>query len=113
MTRATKLKVASTLMGLGLVPMMLWFAMLVNAVHELRAGDFDLSDVMFTGVVGMLAYLATLVVGGAGALWSLGLRRDAPDSPRRIARNLAWLVVAVLAVPWMVILGLVAMRAFG
>jgi hypothetical protein len=113
MTRATKLKVASTLMGLGVVPMMLWFAMLLNALRELRVGEFDLSDVMFTGVVGMLAYLTTLVIGGAGALWSLTLRRDAPDGPRRVARNLAWLVAAVLAVPWLAVLGLMAMRTTG
>jgi len=112
-TRVTRLKVASALMGVGVVPMMLWFAMLVNAVRELRAGEFDLSDVMFAGVAGMLAYLATLVIGGAGALWSLGLRRDAPERARRVARNLAWLVAAVLAVPWIAILGLVAMRALG
>lgn len=113
MTRATKLKVASAVMGLGVVPMVLWFAMLVNAAREFRAGDFDLSDVMFTGVAGLLAYLSTLVIGGAGALWSLGLRRDAPDGPRRVARNLAWLVAAVLLVPWLGVLGLMAMRALG
>jgi hypothetical protein len=113
MTHATKLKAASALMGLGVVPMMLWFAMLVNAVRELRAGEFDLSDVMFTGVVGLLAYLATLVIGGAGALWSLGLRRGAPDAPRRVARNLAWLVAGVLALPWLAVLGLMAMRVAG
>lgn len=111
MTRATKLRVASALMGVGVVPMMLWFAMLVNAVRELRAGEFDLSDVMFTGVAGLLAYLSTLVIGGAGALWSLGLRRDAPDTTRRVGRNLTWLVAAVLAVPWIAVLGLVVMRA--
>ena len=111
MTRVTKLRIASALMGVGVVPMMLWFAMLVNALRALRVGEFDLSDVMFTGVAGMLAYLATLVIGGAGALWSLGLRRDAPDAQRRLARNLAWLVAAVLAVPWLAVLGLVAMRA--
>ena len=113
MTRTTKLKLASTLMGLGVVPMMLWFAMLVNAVRELRAGEFDLSDVMFTGVAGMLAYLATLVIGGAGALWSLGLRRDVPEGSRRVARNLTWLVAVVLAIPWLAIAGLMVMRALG
>jgi len=113
MTQAAKLKVASALMGVGVVPMVLWFAMLLNAVRELRLGEFDLSDVMFTGVVGLLAYLATLVIGGAGALWSLGLRRGAPDAPRRIARNLAWLVAAVLALPWLAVLGLMATRMVG
>jgi hypothetical protein len=113
MTGAGKLKVASTLMGVGVVPMMLWFAMLVNAVRALRAGEFDLSDVMFTGVAGLLAYLATFVIAGAGALWSLGLRRDAPESARRLARNLAWLTAAVLALPWLAVAGLLVMRAMG
>ena len=113
MTRATKLRVASALMGVGVVPMMLWFAMLVNAVRELRVGEFDLSDVMFTGVVGMLAYLSTLVVGGAGALWAIGLRRSAPEPQRRVARSLTWLTAGVLLLPWLAVLALMAMRMFG
>lgn len=113
MTGATKLRIASALMGVGVVPMMLWFAMLVNAVRALGAGEFDLSDVMFTGVAGMLAYLATFVIGGAGALWALGLRRQASEAARRLARNLTWLTVAVLALPWLVVASLLAMRAVG
>lgn len=113
MTGATRLKVASALMGLGVVPMVLWFAMLVNAIRALEAGEFDLSDVMFTGVAGMFAYLATFVIAGAGALWSLGLRREAPEGARRIARNLGWLTAAVLALPWLVVAGLLVMRAMG
>jgi hypothetical protein len=109
----TKLKVASALMGVGVVPMMLWFAMLANAVRELRLGEFDLSDVMFTGVAGMLAYLSTLVIAGAGALWAIGLRRAAPERPRRVARNLMWLTAGVLLVPWLAVLGLLGARMLG
>lgn len=112
-TAATKLKVASALMGVGVVPMMLWLAMLVNAIRALRLGEFDLSDVMFTGVVGLLAYLSTMVIAGAGALWAVGLRRSAPEPARRVARNLTWLTAGVLLVPWLAVLGLMGARMLG
>jgi hypothetical protein len=113
LTDATKLRIASALMGVGIVPMMLWFAMLVNAIRALRVGEFDLSDVMYTGVVGMLAYLATLVIAGAGALWGLALRRGASEPARRIARNLTWVTAAVLLLPWIAVLGLMIARVMG
>jgi hypothetical protein len=74
---STKLAVASSLMGLGMTPMLLWLAMLVAAIDHLRTGEFGLPELMFAGVAGMSAYLATLVVAGATA------RRHGRRAPRR------------------------------
>lgn len=113
MNGTTKLKVANALMGLGVVPMVLWFAMLVNAVRALRVGEFELSDMMFTGVMGMGAYLCTLVIAGAGAVWASGLKSAASEGMWHLTRNLMRLTAAVLLLPWGGVLVLVVSRMIG
>lgn len=106
----TKLGIASAVMGLGMAPMMLWLAMLVSAFDHLRTGDFGLSELMFAGVAGMTAYLVTLVVAGAGAIWAAGQLRGASGAGRGIAKLLIAITAAILLVPWAVVLVLVAAR---
>jgi hypothetical protein len=107
-----RIAAANTVMGLGVLPMLVWFGVLVRSVFRLRAGQFDLSDLMFVGVAGMGAYLFTLVVAGAGAIWAGGLVQGASDGARRIARFLVGLTAAVLLLPWGGVLALILSRYF-
>ena len=103
---------ANAVMALGVLPMIAWFAVLVRSVFRLRAGQFDLSDLMFVGVAGMGAYLFTLVVAGAGAIWATGLVDKASDAARRLTRVLVSVTAAVLLLPWGGVLALVMSRYF-
>jgi hypothetical protein len=107
---STKIAVANALMGVGILPMLLWFAMLVNAIDHLRSGEFGLPDLMFTGVAGMGAYLFTLVVAGAGAIWAGGIMGSAGERARRVAKWLVAVTAAVLILPWGGVLVLVVSR---
>ena len=107
---STKIAVANALMGVGILPMLLWFAMLVNAIDHLRTGEFGLPDLMFTGVAGMGAYLFTLVVAGAGAIWAGGIMGSAGERARRVAKWLVAATAGVLILPWGGVLVLVVSR---
>ena len=110
MKGSTKLAVASSLMGLGMTPMLLWLAMLVAAIDHLRTGEFGLPELMFAGVAGMSAYLATLVVAGAGAIWAALQLRGATAVARRVAKSLIAITAVILLMPWAVVLALVVAR---
>ncbi|HSN21707.1 MAG TPA: hypothetical protein VLS49_13580 [Usitatibacter sp.] len=112
MKNGTRIAAANAIMALGVLPMLAWFAMLVRSVFRLREGRFDLSDLMFVGVLGMGAYLFTLVVAGAAAIWATGLVSGASDRARRLARFLVSFTAAVLLVPWGGVIALVLSRFF-
>ena len=107
-----RIAVANAVMAVGVVPMLAWLAVLVRSVFRVERGEFDLSDLMFVGVAGMGAYLVTLVIAGAGAIWAAALVDDASDTARRIARFLVSLTAAVLILPWGGVLALVVLRWF-
>ncbi len=111
-TNGRRIAAANAVMALGILPMLAWFVMLVRSVFRVQSGEFDLSDLMFVGVLGMGAYLLTLVVAGAGAIWAAGLVREASDRARRVARFLVSLTAGVLILPWGGVLALVVMRWF-
>jgi len=111
-TGGRRIAAANAAMALGVLPMLVWFAMLVRSVFRVETGEFDLSDLMFVGVAGMGAYLITLIVSGAGAIWAGALIRDAKGASRRIARFLVGLTAAVLLLPWGGVIALVAARYF-
>lgn len=112
MGNGTKIGTANALMALGVLPMLAWFGILVRSVFRLRDGSFDLSDLMFVGVLGMGAYLFTLVVSGAAAVWATGLVSRASERGRRVARIMVSVTAAVLVLPWGGVLALVASRFF-
>ena len=112
MKSSTKLAVANGLMVAGMAPMMLWLAMLVDALDHLRTGESGLPELMFAGVAGMGAYLFALVVSGAGAIWAGGLLRGASDLARRVAKILIAVTAGILIMPWGGVLALVVARYF-
>lgn len=112
MANGAKIGTANAIMAAGVLPMLAWLAILVRSVFRFREGAFDLSDLMFVGVLGMGAYLFTLVVAGAGAVWATGLVRDASERGRRVARLMVSVTAAVLILPWGGVLALVVSRYF-
>ena len=112
MKTGTRIATANVVMVLGVLPMLAWLAVLVRSVFRLREGAFDLSDLMFVGVLGMGAYLFTLVVAGAGAIWATGMVREASAAARRVARIMVSVTAAVLVLPWGGVLALVVSRFF-
>ena len=111
MSATGRIAVANVLMAIGMLPLALWIAMLVNSLDLLRNGEFGLPELMFTGVAGMGAYLFTLVVSGAAATWAALLLRRGPSVPaRRFAKSLIAATAAVLLLPWAVVLTLVVAR---
>ena len=111
MNPTARITVANVVVAIGMVPLALWIAMLVNSLDLLREGEFGLPELMFAGVAGMGAYLFTLVVSGAAATWAaLLLRRGPSPAARRIAKTLIAVTAAVLLVPWAVVLVLVVAR---
>lgn len=114
MSPTTRISVANVFMAIGMLPLALWVAMLVNSLDLLRNGEFGLPELMFAGVAGMGAYLFTLVVSGAAATWAAVLLRRAPSAPaRRFAKTLIAATAAVLLVPWVLVLVLVVARMVG
>jgi hypothetical protein len=107
-----KIGTANALMALGVLPMLAWFAILVRSVFRLGEGAFDLTDLMFVGVLGMGSYLFTLVVAGAAAIWATGLVSAASERGRRVARVMVSITAAVLVLPWGGVLALIASRYF-
>ncbi|HXS50914.1 MAG TPA: hypothetical protein VN782_00135 [Usitatibacter sp.] len=101
---------ANAVMVFGILPMLAWLGLLVRSVFRVEVGEFDLSDLMFVGVAGMGAYLVTLVVAGLGAIWAAALLRRASVRARRVARVLVSLTAAMLLLPWLGVLVLVALR---
>lgn len=112
MKNGTRMAAANAVMAFGVLPMFVWFGVLVRSVFRLRSGEFDLSDLMLVGVAGMGAYLFTLVVAGAGAIWAANLVRGATDRARRVAKVLVSVTAAVLLLPWGGVIALVASRYF-
>ena len=111
MNPTARITVANVVMAIGMLPLALWIAMLVNSLDLLREGEFGLPELMFAGVAGMGAYLFTLVVSGAAATWAAVLLRRGPSlAARRIAKTLIAATAAVLLVPWAVVLVLVVAR---
>jgi hypothetical protein len=111
-SNGSKIGTANAIMALGVLPLLAWFAILIRSVFRLREGAFDLSDLMFVGVVGMGSYLFTLVVAGAAAIWATGLVDKASERGRRIARLMVSVTAAVLVLPWGGVLALVVSRYF-
>ena len=110
MSLESRALVANVVMGVGLLPSLAWLVMLPLAVGHVRSGDFGLPDLMFAGVAGMGAYLFTFVVSGAGSVWAALLARTAPAGVRRAAKVLISITAAVLLLPWLAVLVLVAAR---
>ncbi len=111
-TNGRRIAAANAAMALGVLPMLVWFAVLVRSIFRVEVGQFDLSDLMFVGVAGMGAYLITLVVAGVGAIWAAVLVREATAGARLVARFLVSLTAAVLILPWGGVLALVVLRWF-
>ena len=112
MANGAKIGTANAIMVVGVLPMLAWLVILVRSVFRLREGSFDLSDLMFVGVLGMGAYLFTLLVAGAGAIWATGLVPRASERGRRVARLMVSVTAAVLILPWGGVLALVVSRFF-
>jgi len=113
-TPTARISVANACMAIGMLPLALWVAMLVNSLDLLREGEFGLPELMFAGVAGMGAYLFTLVVSGAAATWAAVLLRRGPSAvARRFAKALIAVTAAVLLVPWAIVLVLVVARMVG
>jgi len=111
---SARVGVANAFMALGMLPLAIWIAMLVNSLDLLRSGEFGLPELMFAGVAGMGAYLFTLVVSGAAATWAAVLLRRGPSPrARRFAKALIAVTAAVLLVPWALVLVLVVARMVG
>lgn len=114
MSPSARVGVANAFMALGMLPLAIWIAMLVNSLDLLRSGEFGLPELMFAGVAGMGAYLFTLVVSGAAATWAAVLLRRGPSPrARRFAKALIAVTAAVLLVPWALVLVLVVARMVG
>ena len=102
---------ANALMGIGIAPIVLWLVFLGNAYIFASAGNAGLSDLMLLVVFGAVAYLATLVFAGIGALWAARiLRRMAGPGPQ-LTTALLIATGIVLVLPWIGVLGAVAVRS--
>jgi hypothetical protein len=110
MTPEARVLAANVVIVVGLLPTLAWLVMLPLALGTLRSGDFGLPDLMFAGVAGMGAYLFTFLISGAGAVWAAILARTAPRGARRAAKVLISITAAVLLLPWLAVLVLVAAR---
>ena len=101
---------ANALMGIGMIPIAAWAVFLANAYIFASAGNAGLTDFVLVLVFGVAAYLATLVVAGIGALWAAHiLRRMASPGPQLTTVLLITTGIA-LVLPWIGLLGMVAVR---
>jgi hypothetical protein len=111
MVTSGKLIAANVLMTLGLIPLALWFVFLANAVYYASRRNFGLSDLMITGMFGLVAYVIALLVAGGGALWADRTMNRQPRARHTFTRALVRTTGVSLLMPWVMYLGLVIWRA--
>ena len=111
MERSGKLVAANVMMAVGLIPLALWLLFLANAAYYASRGNFGLSDLMITGMFGLIAYVAALLVAGGGALWAGRTMNLQPDVRHPFTRALVRATGVSLLIPWLMFVGIAAMRA--
>ena len=98
-----KLKSATFLMGVGLLPMLMWFVYLVNLIIFCRRGNCGLSDLPPAAVFGVVAYVTSFGLAGFGAI---AARRELRNNPRQGAAlaKLGLCVTGVVLIgPWVLV----------
>lgn len=101
-----QLKSAHFLLAMSLLPMLLWALFLANAIYFARRGNFGLTDFVVTGMLGLVAYIASAILG------SLGMAAVSRDMRARPGQRSPWTLVlmsltgAVLVLPWLAFVAL-------
>jgi hypothetical protein len=85
---------------MGLLPMLLWAVLVANALHFARRGNFGLSDLMITGLFGLFAYIASMILGSIGMAAASRELRSHPEQRPPLTVVLMFLTGAVLVLPW-------------
>lgn len=91
----------NVLIGVGLLPFVLWAIALGTSVKY----GLGLSDIMLAGLFGVAAYLLTMAVCAAGFLWADRRANKLHTQTPRTTRILASVVALVLLAPWVFVLG--------
>lgn len=101
MPASRKRRTAHFLMFMGVAPLLLAavFSVVAIAAAQAHAGQAGASDSFLMMALILFGYLTTLVLGGAGALWSWRLVKRRKDGATTATRVLWLLVGAGLVVP--------------
>jgi len=111
MTPVTKHRIANAVILVGVVPFVLWVA-LVQWIRFARPyGGTGLSDSMFLLAVGGMLYAIAAILGAPGMLWAYWLRRRTPPNRKWLSRAPSMLGVVVLSLP-VVVFGAIYLRAW-
>ena len=95
------LKSAQFLLAMSLLPMLLWAVFLANAIHFARRGSFGLTDFGITAMLGLLAYIASAILGSLGMAAASRELRTRPGVRSPWTLVLMSLTGAVLVLPWL------------
>jgi hypothetical protein len=101
MPASRKLRTAHFLMFIGVAPMVLAVAFSVAGIAYARShpGLVGGSDGFLTIALGLFGYVTTVVLGGAGALWSWFLTARGIDQRTTATLVLRTLVAAAIVLP--------------
>ena len=91
--------------------MVAWLVLLTDGVKLWRQGNFGFSDFMLGGILGIVAYLLTLGLGGFGALEARRELRANPQLRAIATRALLWLTMMLLITPWIALVLMHSLRA--
>ena len=89
------------LIGVGLVPFLLWALAVASTVQY----GLGLTDLFLAALVGVGTYLLSAAIFAAGLLWANRRAEKShipPPMATRILVNIAWMV---LVAPWVLVLG--------
>ena len=94
------------LIGIGLLPMLLWISLIFWAVSFAKStGNVGITDYFLLMVTGVVAYVATVLVSGAGMLWADRVLRKSGAAQPRTTLWLVQIVFIFLISPWVLLLG--------
>ena len=111
MDKASKLVAANVLMGIGIVPMAIWAAFLASVYVYAGSANTGLSDLTLLLLFGVVAYIATLAVAGIGAIWAARILRGMVGPGPQITTVLLIVTGIALVLPWIGLLGMMAVRS--
>lgn len=90
---------ANVLIGAGIAPLALWGLL---AASDARYGA-GFTDIFLLGGFGLVAYVAVILISGAGIFWADRVARTSHAQPPRLTRALVRIVGIVLLAPWILL----------
>ena len=87
---------ANVLIGAGIAPVAIWGLLAASSARY--GGGF--TDIFLLGVIGLVAYVAAILISGAGVFWADRVAHASHVQPPRLTRALVRVVAIVLVAPW-------------